>query len=90
MDLGQRGVNPATSPCGPANPGRTRMEKFPSQRWLLVVEPTGLEPVTPGCKAAASPARRLGRRSSVLSWTVLNVSTDCTVGGAGGASGTKD
>ena len=33
----------------------------------------------PACKGAASPARRFGRRSSILIWTVLVVSSGGTV-----------
>ncbi len=35
--------------------------------------------VAPACKGAASPARRLGGRSSILIWTVLDVSSGGTV-----------
>ena len=47
MNWGQIGVNPATIPCEAANAVQAWVEKGLVVGRFLVVEPTGLEPVTP-------------------------------------------
>ena len=47
MSWGQMGVNSATMPCEAANAVQAWVEKGLVVGRFLVVEPTGLEPVTP-------------------------------------------
>ena len=47
MNWGQIGVNPATIACEAANAAQAWVEKGLVVGRFLVVEPTGLEPVTP-------------------------------------------